>query len=513
MNAASTGGIGHSGWAAVVCFIFALAMGVAGWADEKVRKSPLAGSWYPADKVELEKQLNGFLKEGGDSSVDGEVFALISPHAGYRFCGRTAARGYGLVNGKEFSRVIILAVNHQPYALRDICVSSYDAYQTPLGNVPVDRVVCDELAKNALFRTVARIEENEHSAEMQIPFLQVTAKNLKIVPLIVGMLSADDRKLAAEAIRKVVDEKTLVVASSDFTHYGPRFGFEPFGSGKDLKERIKELDNGAIQEILKGNAGGFRAYIEKTSATICGHKPIELLLEIFPGAATKLLHYSSSAELPGGDYSNSVAYASLALYRPAKGSVGEGRKDGGLADSEKKTLLKIARDTLELFLEKKTRPDGTGYVLTPPLKEFRGAFVTLKNRGELRGCIGYMEGIKPLWETIVDNAVNASQDSRFYHNPVTFKEAKDITIEISVLSPRKKIEKADDIIIGTHGVEIEKRGHRAVYLPQVAPEQGWGRMTMLEHLCMKAGLRKDDWKEGATFLVFTAEVFSEEEKR
>ncbi len=512
MRTPDTATCGRYPWTVVGYLLFALIFTRVCGAEEKVRKSPLAGGWYPADKAELQAQLDGFLKEAASSSVDGDVFALVSPHAGYKFCGKTAAHGFALLKGEEFSRVIILAVNHQS-AMKGVCVSSYDAYQTPLGNVPVDRAVCDSLVKHDLFRVATQVEDREHSAEMQLPFLQATVKNCKIVPLIVGMLSADDCKQAAEAIRKFVDDKTLVIASSDFTHYGSRFGFEPFRADKDLKGRIKTLDDGAIQEILKGNAAAFRAYIEKTGATICGHAPIELLINLFPAATGKLLHYSSSAEITGGDGSDSVSYASVALYRPAKTGSGDTVKPEGLADTEKKTLLTIARDTLEMFLEKKTRPDGTGYVLTPLLKEFRGAFVTLKNRGELRGCIGYMEGIKPLWETVIDNAVNASRDSRFYHNPVTLKEAKDITIEISVLSPKKKVEKVDDIIIGTHGVEIEKRGRHAVFLPQVAPEQGWDRATMLEHLCRKAGLGKDDWKDGMTFLVFTADVFSEEEKR
>lgn len=512
MNTAEVGKFGHSLWAVATCLTFAAVMVVACRAEEKVRKSPLAGAWYPADREALQRQLDGFLAEAGEPVPPGEILALVSPHAGYKFCGRTAAHGFAFVKGKEFSRVIILGVNHRA-PLKGICVSIYDAYQTPLGKVPVDRVVCDKLAKNALFRTAPQLEDDEHSVEMQIPFLQATVKNLKIVPLIVGTLSADEYRQAAEAIRQFVDDKTLVVASSDFTHYGARFGFEPFKGEKKLKERIRELDEGAIQEILKGDAAAFRAYIERTGATICGCKPIELMLNLFPNASAKLVHYSSSAEVTGGDYSDSVSYASIVLYRPTERGIAEPPKSEGLTDAEKKTLLKIARDTLEQFLEKGTTPDGAGYALTPLLKERRGVFVTLKNRGELRGCIGYLEGIKPLWEAVIDNTVNASRDPRFYQNPVTAREVKDITIQISVLSPMKKVEKADDIIIGTHGVQIEKRGRRAVFLPQVAPEQGWNRTTMLEQLCLKAGLRKDDWKEGTTFMVFTAEVFSEEGKR
>ncbi|MDQ7778569.1 MAG: AmmeMemoRadiSam system protein A, partial [Planctomycetota bacterium] len=281
--------------------------------------------------------------------------------------------------------------------------------------------------------------------------------------------------------------------------------FEPFKGKTGVKELIEKLDHDAIAEIEAGRGKGFVEYIDRTGATICGHEPIAIVMEMFPDTKGKLLHYSSSAETTGGDYSDCVQYASIVLFRS--------RKEAGLTEEERKTLIAIARDTLRAELGGKGLPDGSAYSLTPLLKEHRGVFVTLKNRGELRGCVGYMEGIKPLWQAVSENAVNASHDMRFLDNPITAKEEKDISIEISVLSPRTKVDRAEDITIGVHGVEIQKSGRRAVFLPQVAPEQGWDRETMLQHLCQKAGLRRDDWKTGATFLVFTAEVFGEEEHK
>ena len=167
----------------------------------------------------------------------------------------------------------------------------------------------------------------------------------------------------------------------------------------------------------------------------------------------------------------------------------------------------MARQTIAHFLETGAFPHFT--VTQPGLLQERGAFVTLKKHGELRGCIGHLIGDRPLYLVVQGVAVSAAVgDQRF--PPVTEEELSGLEIEISVLSPLEEVESVDQIQVGLHGVIIHRGQKQAVYLPQVAPEQGWGREEMLENLCLKAGLSKDAWKkEGTRFYVFTAEVFEE----
>ncbi len=176
----------------------------------------------------------------------------------------------------------------------------------------------------------------------------------------------------------------------------------------------------------------------------------------------------------------------------------------GLSQEERQQLRKIAKEAIEGILFGK---DNEPIELTDRLKEKCGAFVTLKSRGSLRGCIGYIRGYLPLNETVKDMALQAAfHDPRF--EPVRKDEWPDIDIEISVLTPMKKIENIDEIEVGIHGIYIEKGMYSGLLLPQVATEQKWDRMTFLEYTCFKAGLPKDAWKsKDIDIFIFSAEVF------
>lgn len=178
-----------------------------------------------------------------------------------------------------------------------------------------------------------------------------------------------------------------------------------------------------------------------------------------------------------------------------------------LTDNEKKILLKLARDTIEAYIkmgEKPSLPEGS-----ENLSVKTGAFVTIHKKGELRGCIGNMVGTVPLVETIRDMAIAAStEDPRFPR--VEADELNDIDIEISVLSPMKRIKDVSEIEVGRHGILLGKGWNQGVLLPQVATEQGWDRDTFLQHTCLKAGLPPDTWKDPETIIeIFSAEVFGE----
>lgn len=179
--------------------------------------------------------------------------------------------------------------------------------------------------------------------------------------------------------------------------------------------------------------------------------------------------------------------------------------DLGLTEDERKILHHIAKTAIECRLKGKPIPEFK--IDSTTLKENRGAFVTLNKRGQLRGCIGYIEGRGPLYKTVEEMAQAAAfQDPRF--PPVTEKELSELAIEISVLTPLKKIADVKEIEVGKHGLYIKKGWHSGLLLPQVATEYGWDRQTFLEHTCRKAGLPPDAWKEkGAEIYIFSADVF------
>ncbi|MFH0814119.1 MAG: AmmeMemoRadiSam system protein B [Pseudomonadota bacterium] len=286
-----------------------------GYAEErlKVRSSPLAGGWYPSNSEDLRKMLTNYLKEAQVPKIDANIFALISPHAGYSFSGRAAAYGFKTIVGKEYDRVIILGPSHYE-RFRGICVSSYDSYETPLGRVPVERKVGDDLSRSSLFKPNPNAEAQEHSLEMEIPYLQMVLKNFKIIPLVVGELREDDYPIIAELLRPLLTEKTLVVVSSDFTHFGWRFGYLPFS--ENIKENLRKLDLGAVDSILKKDLTGYLHYLQETGITICGGAPIGILLQLLPPEVEgSLLTYYTSGDLLN-DYSSTVSYVSLVFKRP-----------------------------------------------------------------------------------------------------------------------------------------------------------------------------------------------------
>ncbi len=469
-----------------------------------IRESAKAGSWYEGEPKALKREIGKYLS---NVKLDDEVkslrpFSLIVPHAGHQYSGQCAAYGYSLIKDKPFKKVIIIGPSHY-VGFRGVSVSKATHYQTPLGLVEIDTSACETLLGNKqLFSYQKAADSEEHSLEIQLPFLQSVLSGYKIVPLIVGEI--ENYSQTASAINRIIDDKTLLIISSDFTHYGESFGYVPFRD--NLKDNIKKLDDGAITEIINISPEGFHRYINSTGATICGYKPILLLLHLLKkeGITSKgvLLNYYTSGDLTG-DYRHSVSYASICFILQEVDNI----KDK-LDETEQKTLLALSRETIRLYLKSQKTPKVDDKKLTSRLLEKRGVFVTLKKHGHLRGCIGSIFEPKPLYEGVIEQTINSAvKDWRF--SPVTLDEEKELNIEISVLSPMRKVKGPEEIVVGEHGVYLIKGNASAVFLPQVAPEQGWTREEMLNHLSEKAGLPKDAWRKDAEFLVFTAQVFSE----
>ena len=499
---------------------------------QQVWESQVAGRFYPGSETALKDQINNFFKNIPKQTLQGKPIAIISPHAGYQYSGQVAAHGYGAIKDYGFNRVIILSPSHfmGGKRFRGVSILNVKNFKTPLGIIPVDQDACNQLLNAPpdtpqktpmLFGSYEGAYKGEHSLETQLPFLQMALGNFKLIPIMIGILIDNDFDQVANAIKPLMDDKTLIVVSSDFTHYGEGYGYVPFK--KDIEKNIRTLDYGAFDKILSKDFEGLRLYRKETGINACGIYPIELLLKLLPNDAQgEILNYDTSGH-QSNDFSFSVSYASIIFTKPPETKSGQyipqlGTPDKSqsfsLTNNEKAVLLSLARNTLETYAKTGIPPkfDTTSYPVTPKLKEKYGVFVTLKKYGELRGCIGYIVPRTSVFQAVIENTINASSnDWRF--SPVEAKETPDITIEISVLSKLEKINGPDKFAVGKEGIIIRKGAASAVFLPQVATEQGWDRNETLCHLCRKAGLSTDAWKDGEMeFFVFTADVFHEGEK-
>lgn len=278
----------------------------------------VAGTWYPADPGELARLVDGYLQpEAEADGPPGRVRGLIEPHAGYVYSGAVAGRGFRRLRGATPRRVLLLGPSHY-HALPGVALPRAGAYRTPLGEVPVDREVVDRLAERDGFEVTDVPFAPEHSLEAELPFLQrVLGSEWSVVPVLVGPEATGDRaQRLADDLRPWVGPDVPVIVSSDFTHYGPRFAYVPFRS--DVPARLRELDLGAIRHIEEGDARGFRDYVDRTGATICGRNPVEIALRLLGGDDVRgvVIDYDTSGRLTG-DWEHSVSYAAVVLLEPA----------------------------------------------------------------------------------------------------------------------------------------------------------------------------------------------------
>lgn len=483
-----------------------------------VFKSELAGRWYPSDTNALSKQVAALFEKTDANSSD-KVVALILPHAGYQYSGRVAAMGVQSL-AKKYKRIVVIGPSHYMFMQEVLSVPQATHYETPIGQVPLDVEFINKLLSYPMFQNVPQANQLEHSTQIQVPLLQYAQKDFKLVPIVAGNCAPETVSKVAAILKSLIDGDTLVIASSDFVHYGPNYHFVPFKD--NVPEQIKNLDMGAYEYIAKLDAAGFQKYISDTGATICGYIPIAILLSMLDEPVeTKLVKYTTSGEVTG-NYSNSVSYLAVTFCGTWNSSPEiTPTATCELTEAEKKQLLILARKSIVYFLERQDVPELSDLNITvgDTLKNPRAAFVTLnklvktaspgpRKDTKLRGCIGDIIPRQSLYKSVIYNAINAAvNDRRFY--PVSKNELGDIEIEISVLTVPKPISSPKEIRIGVDGVILSKDAHSAVFLPQVAPEQGWDVNETLTHLAVKAGLPENSWKDGASFETFQAVVFGE----
>ncbi len=469
-----------------------------------------AGRFYPAAREALSQAVHGLLA-GHPSPADGApVTALIVPHAGYAYSGRVAGRGYAGVDGAGVKRVVVLAPSHR-VAFRGLGVGCFRAFRTPLGDLPVDTASGAALASGGHgCAGHAEAFVGEHAIEVQLPFLQTVCPTAMLVPLLCGEIQpAAVDVIAARLAAVVPHEGTLWVVSSDFTHFGADFGYVPFT--RDALARVEQLDRGVIETIRRRDTAAFREYLRATGATVCGADAIAILLSLLPrlGPAgdTRLLDYAQSGRLAHDD-THSVGYAAIAFCRPAGERAATAWQPSAWQPSAAagEALLRLAREALVAAVRGQPLPPPAPGALPADLTRPGAAFVSLHVDGVLRGCMGSLEAEQPLYLDVIDNALNAGfRDPRF--PPLQAAELARLSLEVSVLSALRPLADPTHFEVGRHGLLLRRGQQRAVYLPQVATEQGWDRQTTLEHLCRKANLPPGAWRQGATLQVFEACVF------
>ncbi len=477
-----------------------------------VRKPAMAGSWYPGTAKELSAELQKYLEAADSSGQPGRLLALISPHAGYMYSGPTAAYSYKNIVGKTVGTAVLVGPSHRAY-FEGVAVYASGAWETPLGRVPVD----EELARVLIGQDPDYIKDlpsahaQEHSLEIQLPFLQSALKpGFKIVPLMMFDHSLTACRRLAQALARSIGwrQDLLLVASTDLSHF-------------HSDAQARKLDKLVEASVARFDPEGLAAALESGRCEACGGGPVVavMLAARELGADTAVVYrYQTSGDV-SGDRSQVVGYLAAGIYatkiqnpksksQKTENTDQKGQAPGRLTAEEKRELFRIARAAVEAAVRRKPGPETRP--LTSVLGEKRGVFVTLKIHSQLRGCIGYIEAVKPLHLAVADMAREAAVgDPRF--QPVSERELPELEYEISVLTPRRQIADPSEFITGKHGIIVERDGRSGVFLPQVAPEQGWDRETTLSYLCAhKAGLPADAWKDKRTKLfVFEAEVLEE----
>ncbi len=465
----------------------------------QIKKMAAAGTFYPADAQTLNQNLEKYLNEAEKVALTNPLRILVAPHAGIIYSGRTAAAAYKLLMESKIEKIILVGPSHY-FQFAQAAMIAGGSWETPLGNLEID----GELAKKILDPEEKIIEdasvfEKEHSLETQTIFLKKILPNVKIVPILLSVPSEELISALAYKIALNMNEKTLLVISTDLSHY-PNY------------ETANKVDLATIEGFLSGDKNRFEQTTAQTTSAknpgvetlACGYEPLRVALKVaqlLKLDPPKLLKYENSGDVTG-DKNRVVGYGAIAIEGTSIKFV-----TPILSDQAKKEALLIAKQTLRDFVQYKRLP-GEIKVTSSELADPLGAFITLRNAGDLRGCIGEFSPAKPLYKVIQEKTVAAaSADPRF--NPVRVDELDKLALEISVMTPRQRIYDWKQINPETDGVVVINKNKSGTYLPQVAKETGWKLEELLTHLCReKAGLADNCYLDKATEIyTYQAQVF------
>ena len=472
---------------------------------EKVREAGVAGGFYPADPKILAATIDDMLAHVTELPIKDRILAVVVPHAGYEYSGPVAAYTYAALKGRKFARVVVIAPTHYE-AFDFTSIYEGDAYSTPLGTVQVDKAFARQLASmSATMRLSSQGHDAtpagaEHAIEVQLPWLQRVLGDFELVPIVMGDQSYASSRALGVALAKLIanDSKggeTLILASSDLSHF-------------HTYDQAETIDHKTLHALEEWDYFSMSRNFGEGVWEACGGAPIVAAMiyaERMGANQARVLRYANSGDVTA-DRSRVVGYSADVFVKAASGAVAE--TPFSLSAQEKTELLALARTSVEHAITAKEAyepPTST----SEALNRERGAFVTLRIAGELRGCIGFTSASKPLYRTVRDTATLAAlNDSRF--KPVEVSELSKLDYEISVLSPLRRVTDIEQIKIGEDGLLMKNGANEGLLLPQVPVEEKWNRQTFVEQTCAKAGMRPDCWKDGETdIFMFTAVVFDD----
>ncbi|MCF7858601.1 MAG: AmmeMemoRadiSam system protein B [Candidatus Cloacimonetes bacterium] len=480
----------------ILALIIAIAMTICSQTLEPV----VAGTWYPDNKAELEMMLMNFFQNVENIPTKSDPLGLISPHAGFIYSGQVAAHGYSVLQNKHYDTVILLGSSHH-YLEDTISIYNGDFAKTPLGDIPINKMISEELIKaDDRFVFNKKIHSSEHSLEVQLPFLQYQLHDFNIVLILTSTNNFQLLDKLADELTRITRDTTsnlLFISSSDMSH------FHSYAFANTMDKRTCDL-------ILNEKWDSLKNDILSGKSELCGFHAMYSFLQIMENLQTDnpvLLKYANSGDAVGNTHSDRVVgYCSIIYPKKEETKI----KDETMKISEKKFLLNLARQSIQYYLQNHkqlqiTKPDN------PELLKKRAVFVTLNSKGDLRGCIGHMQPRLPLYEAVIEMAIGAAfEDPRF---PIVRneKELEEIEIEISILSPMERISDYKTIRLGIDGVWVKKGFRSGVFLPQVATETGWDLTTFLGNLCShKAGLPYNAFKDDETeIFIYQVEKFKE----
>lgn len=506
---------------------------------EKVRDSIVAGSFYPDDPYVLRMQVEDYLNNAKLLDIN-NIKALICPHAGYIYSGQVAAYSFKQIINKKFDSIIIISPSHSQ-SFDFVSIFDGDAYNTPLGKVNIDKKRSSLLVENnPKIHFSDKGHNNEHSIEVQLPFLQYIFKEFEFIPVVIGSQSRQNIHAIGKTIGEVFkEENILVIASTDLSHY------HPYNVALVLDKQVENL-------VEKFDIDNLEEEFLKNNIEMCGGGPVAAAMIAAKNLGANkalILKYLNSGDT-SGERKAVVGYLAAALFKDEKldinntetvikkekkpennnpeknnnSKTGKNMKNSNgflnkeeleditsmnLNKKEKLILLEIARESIKSAILG-IKP-GISTINDVILNEKCGAFVTITINDRLRGCIGNIRAANPLWETVKIMAKEAAlNDPRFY--PLNAADIKNIRIEISVLSPFKLINNLDEIKVGRHGLFIKKGFYQGLLLPQVAADYKWDRTQFLKETCHKAGLYENAWQDkNCEIYIFSATVFSEDE--
>lgn len=468
------------------------------------RPAAVAGMFYPAAPDELRQMLAGLFAKAVKRQDQGAIVALIVPHAGYVYSGEVAASGFNQIDpDQEYDNVFILGPSHR-VGFEGASVFAGGHFITPLGAVEVNKDLAERLcATDPVFTIRPDAQALEHSIEVEIPFLQHHLKKpFRLVPIVLGANQPETCQKIAKALLPYLNKNNLFVISTDLSHY----------PGYDDAVRVDQAIVNAIvtnipDNLIKTMAMFKDAGLANLGTTLCGASGVLTLLYMTSSGTDTTYHpiqYKNSGDTPIGDKGRVVGYQAITVTQKPRRDM----TSFELNNKDKSTLLTLARSTVEQCVGAHSASKPVLKGLSETLKTPCGAFVTLKKHGQLRGCIGRFDAAEPLYKVVQEMAkAAATQDYRF--RPVEEAEVRDLSIEISVLTPMRKINSIDEVELGRHGIYIRKGSRSGTFLPQVATETGWTKEEFLGHCARdKAGIGWDGWKDAEVF-VYEALVFGE----